>query len=322
VRGTSLIRMAGIALTVVVLGTAPTAVAHGAEKPPRELWSQYPLGKTRTAQTGTTSRGISEPARPSRATTSGRSTRSWLPGLVAALGLAGMATLVVVSIKREKGGTRVREFLHPHGRKDGHGGSLDGESPQSVAAASPEPDTVARTDLGDVGQHITSVLAAAEAAAAKLRSDAENEATEVREQAEQAAGDIRRRVRQEAETARASAQEIVAEAESTSADTRSEADRYAENRRREADAHAAKIVLEAEQRAASIADAAEERHREVLTNIATSEARLRDLAKSLRGVASALDTVVGDEDGEEPGLEESLRSRVRPGRPESEAVNP
>src|SRR5690242_3163913 len=98
--------MAGIAFMVVVLGTPLAPSAAGAEKPPRDLWSHYPLGKTRTAHTQTTSRGQGGPAPPSRTPASGRSNRSWLPGLVAAFGLAAMATLVAVSIKREKGGTR------------------------------------------------------------------------------------------------------------------------------------------------------------------------------------------------------------------------
>ena len=58
----------------------------------------------------------------------------------------------------------------------------------------------------------------------------------------------------------------------------------------------------------------------VLTNIATSEGRLRELATSLRNVASALDTVVGDKQGvaadADDSLEESLRPRPRSARPE------
>ena len=162
------------------------------------------------------------------------------------------------------------------------------------------------------------MLAAAEAAAAKLRTDTEQEAITVREEAKQTAKEIRRQAKEESETARASAKQMFEEAETAIKDVRADADRYAVNCRREADAQAAKIVFEAEPNAGSIAeDTSKERHRVVLTNIATSEARLRDLAKSFRGVASALDTVVGDGQGEETAaaaegesLDESLRHRA------------
>ena len=213
----------------------------------------------------------------------------------------------------------MREFLRRDGRQDEEDLQVTEERTDETVPAPPEP-TTGEKDLAAVGEHIASVLAAAESAATKLRVDAESEATVVREEAEQAATEIRRRARLEAETTRAAAQQTLEQAEAAGADMRSEADRYGANRHREADAHAAKIVLEAERKAADIADTSEERHRVVLTNIATSEARLRELAKSLRKVASALDTVVGDEqeDGSkaDESLEESLRPRPRSVRPE------
>lgn len=140
-----------------------------------------------------------------------------------------------------------------------------------VPEEEPEPgNDAAPRDLDGVGEHIASVLAAAQAAAAKLRSEAEEQSQAMLRDAERDAREIRER----------------------------------------AEAKAAAIVLEAERAAGSMADTSRERHRVVLSNIATSEARLRDLAKSLRGVATALDTVVGDD----PSLEPTANGHGREGR--------
>jgi hypothetical protein len=210
----------------------------------------------------------------------------------------------------------VREFLR-HGRIDRH----EEEPAADDAAMHDETHMVADEPatahpLSDVGEHITSVLAAAEAAASKLRAEAAQDAKAVVDEARRRVEEMISRAREESETTRASAQHALDEAEAASKDLRSDADRYATNRRREADEQAAQIVVEAERNAAVIADTAKERHRVVLTNIATSEARLRDLAKSLRGVASALDKVVGEKvsqetvDSADDSLEQSLRRRV------------
>jgi type IV secretory pathway VirB10-like protein len=263
--------------------------------------------------------------------------RNWLAGLVALLGLIGMGAIFGISMRgREKGGTDVREFRR-QGRNDKHQADVENGAsapvqPEAVAPhAEPPAEHVVEqsaADLGNVGEHIASVLGAAEAAAARLREDAELEARRLVDEAEERAKEIRSRAREESQSVRTSAQQILDEAEATSAEVRTEADRYAESRRREADAQAAKLVVEAEQKAAAIADASRERHRVVLSNIATSEARLRDLAKSLRGVASALDTVVGGAqegkrtvgDGNGDSLEETLRPRTAARRKE-EAAN-
>jgi hypothetical protein len=241
------------------------------------------------------------------------------PALVALVGLIGMGAIFGISSfrRRVKGGDDVRDFLR-HGTNDKHREEwpMQADDGQAAAAGSPqgEPGGGGAPDFAGVGEHVTSVLAAAEAAATKLRAAAEEEAWGMIHNAERQAQETREQAREESETVRASAQQILDEAEAASSDVRAQADRYAEERRREADTQAAKAVLEAERKAASIADTSKERHRVVLSNIATSEARLRDLAKSLRGVASALDTVVGE--GQEEGapnagsLEESLRSRT------------
>jgi hypothetical protein len=350
-----LIRVGGVALVVAaaaVLGAGAAAAGSTttvAKKPPRALWNQYPLGSSRTttfassstkSSPNSTAKNRRQIAPTHARTGSGDGSRtSRLAGAgMTALGLlATGAILAIWAKKRRKGGKRVRDFLR-HGRNDELDvGPVGAEAPESVTERvkpwtepgdRSEAEPVKAAELAGVGEHIASVLAAAEAAAAKLRADTKQEAITVRKEAEQTANDVRRRAKeesekalasaqQESEKARASAQQMLKESEAASKDVRADADRYAVNRRREADSQAAKLVFEAERNAASVADTSKERHRVVLTNIATSEARLRELAKSLRGVASALDTVVGDGQGEETvaaaggeNLDESLRQRA------------
>jgi vacuolar-type H+-ATPase subunit E/Vma4 len=177
-------------------------------------------------------------------------------------------------------------------------------------------------DMSSVGEHVASVLAAAEGAAQRIRSEAQQEAKETEQEAARAANEIRTRATQEAQAERASSRRLVDEAEVASRAIRAEADQYADDRRREAEAQAAQTVRDAERRAASIADTSDERNRVLLANIAESETRLRDLAQSLRGVAASLDDVVGNADTAELGdqelaperLEDALRIDVDDGR--------
>jgi hypothetical protein len=329
-----------LTLAVSVAVRAPdvsSAAAPTVKKVPRELWAQYPLGPLRSETTPAAARpdptkktNRPMPAlRPQAKHRGFRLTPVVVAGLgLAVLGLLGFGILLEdSSSRRGKGGRIVRDFLRSHGSTEQQANMGEGQMERADdrvgrPAEDRDAEPVAESNLAGVGDHITSVLAAAERAASKLRAEAEQDARQLRDQAQQAVTELRLKAKQEGETARASAQLIVEEAEAAAADTRGEADRYADNRRREADAHAAKIVFEAERSASSIAEMSEERHRVVLTNIATSEARLRDLAKSLRGVASALDTVVGDGDGPmgaeaDEELEDSLRPHLRASQSEA-----
>jgi hypothetical protein len=342
--GNPLIRVGGVVLVVAAaaaLGAGAAAAGSTTtvpKKPPRALWNQYPLGSSRTTTYASSSTKSSAnpsaknrrqiPPTHARTGSVDGSRTSRLAGVgMTALGLLAIgAILAIWAKKRRKGGKSVRDFLR-HGRNDELDvGPVAAEAPERVTERvkrwtepddGPEAEPVKAAELAGFGEHIASVLAAAEAAAAKLRTDTEQETITVREEAKQTAKEIRRQAKEESETARASARQMLEEAETASKEVRADADLYAVNRRREADAQAAKIVVEAERNAASVADTSKERHRVVLTNIATSEARLRDLAKSLRGVASALDTVVGNGQGEETvaaadgeNLDESLRQRA------------
>jgi hypothetical protein len=153
-------------------------------------------------------------------------------------------------------------------------------------------------DLAQLGEHVTSVLAAAESAAQKLRSDAEQDAQRTREQAAEAADTLRERAATDAEAERAEARRQVSLAEEEAQATRAEADSYAERRRREANDEAMRLVRDAEQRASQLASIAAERHRVLLVNVSASETRMRNLAGSLRDVASRLEEV---SEGAKPG---------------------
>ena len=159
-------------------------------------------------------------------------------------------------------------------------------------------------DLAQVGVHVASVLAAAESAAERLRTEAEEEAERTRREAMKAADDLRVRTAGEAEAQRAEARRQASLAEEEASRVRSEADSYAEARRHEADEESMRIVREAEDHAAALAADADERNRELSTDIAASETRMRRLAASLREVADRLDDVAGRRNDETDAFEE------------------
>jgi hypothetical protein len=159
-------------------------------------------------------------------------------------------------------------------------------------------------DLSQVGVHVASVLAAAESAAERLRTEAEEEAERMRREATKAANDLRVRATAEVEAQRTEARRQASLAGEEASKVRSEADRYAEARRHEADEESMRIVREAEDQAAALAADADERNRELSTDIAASETRMRRLAASLRDVADRLDDVAGRRNDETDAFEE------------------
>jgi hypothetical protein len=177
-------------------------------------------------------------------------------------------------------------------------------------------------ELAQVGQHVASVLAAAEAAAAELRKEAEDEARQIRQAAEQAAGELRERAKVDSDAGRNEARRQVALAEQEAHATRADADSYAETRRREADAEAMRVVRDAEARASRLADEAADRHRVLLADISASENRMRHLATSLREVADRLEGVAGAGagGGDRDDRDESAALDRRLGRRAAEAA--
>ena len=133
-----------------------------------------------------------------------------------------------------------------------------------------EPDSPAPSpSLTSAGDYVVSVLAAAEEAAEKLRLDAEEEARLTRQLLEEEADHLHARLVAETEAAEAHVNELRADAEET----------------------AARIVGEAEEHAAEIEHVAADRHRVLLSDIASSESRMTNLAETLHRVASQLEEV-------------------------------
>jgi hypothetical protein len=183
------------------------------------------------------------------------------------------------------------DFFRSRGRHTEDAAELDspvsrttpyGAATEAAAEDAPQPKTVDRgaaeapatgvDGAGRVGEHVAGIVAAAEAAAATIRTDAQREADELL----------------------AAARRTLDQAEVSAAEMRSKVDEYAAARHREAEATAEQILADAERRATSVAGEAADRDRALAANIEASENRLRDLAKSLRTVASSLDDVVGD----------------------------
>lgn len=163
------------------------------------------------------------------------------------------------------------------------------DSPDDAARLAPKEDEAVElvTDYGKLGEHVASVLEAANAAAAKIREEAEKEVRE----------------------------------------TRQRANDYAAEKRREAEDEAADIVARAEREASEHTNVAQERGRALANNVALSEERLRQLVAGLRDLAGRLEELVQAEPPrndspnvppDEASLEESLRpSEVAKRSPQS-----
>jgi hypothetical protein len=306
-------RLASLGMLAAV-ASALSLVAPAAAKPQRpvglnKLWSQYPLNpavappNAPVLHVSTTPAGASHtgaarqrpPAPVAEPKTKGTSGTNWgwVWIAIAAVAVVGMTAVAVAIRIRQGGGRGMTEFLRPRGwRNQKDRGRQHEDRPDEPERQ--QPPAAALSDLENIGDHIASVLGAAEEAARTLRAEAQKEASSARGEAERMAEELRARTSEEVESMRAAAQKQVEEAEDESSRIRTEADRYAEERRRQAELQATQIVRDAERRAATLADVAAERHRVLLANIDSSESRLRDLAKSLSTVATALEGLVGD----------------------------
>ena len=187
-----------------------------------------------------------------------------------------------------------RKLEHQDATGDPQHGELSGQPFDVSGIDQPRQ----QPDLTYVADHVKTVLAAAEAAADKLRFDAEQDAQRIRDEATRSADDAREHAATEAEAERAEARRQLTHAKEEARATQTEADAYAESRRREADAEAMRLVRDAERRSSQIAAVAAERHGILLNDIAASEGRMRELAVSLREVAQRLDDVAGSTVGE------------------------
>lgn len=197
------------------------------------------------------------------------------------------------------------------GRRDDAGGAVNRHA--AVDQAVEKPDEVGEgvylensgTAYARVGDHVASVLAAAEAAAEEIRVEAQADAD---------------RIRADAENAARESVEIRAAADAYSSDVRSGGDDYAATKRREADDEAARILervnaeaerirSEAEQGAREIVEQAHQRARELEdgqrkeresfdAEAEAARARLQELLAASREFTSRLEERLGGKDGE------------------------
>jgi hypothetical protein len=151
-------------------------------------------------------------------------------------------------------------------------------------------------DYGHIGEHVASVLRAAESAAMEITARAEEDAAKQVSEAARQAGMILHE-----------AEGIRAETEDANRLLREQADAYAERTRKDAEAKAADLLQAARLAATTRAHEDEERQRALRRDIDLSEARLSELGTGLRDLAVRLEELVAtdrptaDAPAERPG---------------------
>jgi len=183
------------------------------------------------------------------------------------------------------------------------------ETPKESAEPTEDGDA---PDFARFGDHISSVMQAANEAAKRIEEEAEAHAEQLRERAQARAASTLDDARREAEKVLAEAKRLWTDAEEECRQTREQANAYAAETRRAAEAHAAEVATRAEQSARSRASDAEERARELEANVELAETRLQQLASGLFDTALRLETLIGhpvtdsEESAPEPDEEETL----------------
>jgi flagellar biosynthesis GTPase FlhF len=215
--------------------------------------------------------------------------------------------------------TRVNEFTE----------SAGGDADREIARVGGRSGARAiAPDYAQFGEHVSSVVQAANEAAKKIEEDARSHAESLRERTHRQAASKLDDARREAEKLLVEAERLRTEAENESKETRERAETYAAEKLRDAEAEAAGVVTRAEQVAQSRVIAAEERSRELEANVELAEMRLQQLATGLFDTASRLDGLIerpvahaaGEESASEPTgegpLDEALAASVTRSDPE------
>ena len=191
-------------------------------------------------------------------------------------------------------------------------------APRTVKA---DDQTEPLTDYGKLGEHVTSVLEAANKAAAKIREDARTNAELVARQSQSEAKALLGQAEEHAEKLSRESERLHAEAKRESRELTKRAEAYAAEKRREAEAEATGVLSRARREASEQTRAAQERRSALTKDVALSEERLGQLVGGLRNLALRLEELVHVEPGhaktdspvvgdQDPSLEESLRPAV------------
>jgi hypothetical protein len=139
----------------------------------------------------------------------------------------------------------------------------------------------ASVDYGHIGEHVASVLKAAESAAMEITVRAEQDAAKQVSDAGRQAGMILH----EAEGLRAQTEEA-------NRLQREQADAYAERTRKDAEAKAADLLQASRLAATTRAREEEERQKALREDVELTEARLSELGRGLRELATRLEELV------------------------------
>jgi hypothetical protein len=199
-----------------------------------------------------------------------------------------------------------------------HADSPETWTSESAGLAQSDDPAELAADYGKLGEHVTSVLEAANQAAAKIREEARSAAQEIAERAQREAKTWLDKARAETDELSHEASRLRIEAEEESREMKERANAYATEKRREADRQATAFVAGAKREASEYTKAAQERGAALAKNIELSEQRLRQLVGGLRDLAVRLEELLqapSDESeaaGVEPlrneeSIEESLR---------------
>lgn len=198
-----------------------------------------------------------------------------------------------VDVPEATGELTSRAAAYPTASEEPEPAEADAETTEA-----PDLPPAAESELPRVGEHVASVLQAAEDAAARLVEEAEARAKAIVEEAETAAA----RLRLEGEQAHSEA--IVAAGELRNA----------------ADEHAARIRAEAEQDAETFGERAAAQHEDLLNDMAIAEDRLRRLVDGLHEVADHLNGLLEDDEDDVAGEEPEAGSLVEALHPDGSAA--
>jgi cell division septum initiation protein DivIVA len=190
----------------------------------------------------------------------------------------------------------------------------DATPPTAGAVEKAEP----LIDYGKLGEHVTSVLEAANKAAAKIREDARTNAEVVAKHSQSEARTLLEQAREHAEKLSRESKRLSAEAQKESRELTRNAEAYVVEKRQEAEAEAAGILSRARREASEHTRAAQERRIALAKDVALSEERLGQLVGGLRNLAVQLEELVrpnpepassnsGIARDQDSSLEESLR---------------
>lgn len=161
----------------------------------------------------------------------------------------------------------------------------------------PDTDEHERADVPDdyagLGEHVVSVVKAADEAAAKIRQEAADDAARIAAASKGEANAILSEANHDADKLLFEVEQRRAEADRAADATRRAAEEYADQQRREAQEHASRLIAEADQEAARRAQATAERYDTLQDNLVRTEERLEQLVGGLRELAQRLEDVLG-----------------------------